>query len=60
MNFNRYKREISALVAYVALLLAVAAIAPSFFGGGTLRDLVINKDALKPYISEKNDSATLS
>jgi rhamnose transport system permease protein len=42
MNFNRYKREISALVAYVALLLVVAAIAPSFFGAGNLRDLVIN------------------
>jgi rhamnose transport system permease protein len=42
MNFNRYKREISALVAYVVLLLAVAAIAPSFYGGGNLRDLVIN------------------
>jgi rhamnose transport system permease protein len=42
MNFNRYKREISALAAYVVLLLAVAAIAPSFFGGGNLRDLVIN------------------
>jgi rhamnose transport system permease protein len=42
MNFNRYKREISALIAYVVLLLAVAAIAPSFFGGGNLRDLLIN------------------
>ncbi len=42
MNFTRYKREISALVAYVVLLLAVAAVAPSFFGGGNLRDLLIN------------------
>jgi rhamnose transport system permease protein len=42
MNFNRYKREISALVAYVALLLAVGIVAPSFFGGGNLRDLLIN------------------
>ncbi|HEY0460450.1 MAG TPA: ABC transporter permease [Pyrinomonadaceae bacterium] len=42
MTFNRYKREISALIAYVVLLLAVAAIAPSFFGGGNLRDLLIN------------------
>ena len=42
MNFNRYKREISALIAYVVLLLAVAILAPSFFGAGNLRDLVIN------------------
>jgi len=42
MNFNRYKREISALIAYVVLLLAVGIIAPSFFGGGNLRDLLIN------------------
>jgi rhamnose transport system permease protein len=42
MIFSRYKREISALVAYVVLLLAVAAVAPSFFGGGNLRDLLIN------------------
>jgi rhamnose transport system permease protein len=42
MNFNRYKREISALIAYIVLLLAVAIIAPSFFGAGNLRDLLIN------------------
>ena len=42
MIFNRYKREISALVAYVVLLLVVGIIAPSFFAGGNLRDLVIN------------------
>ena len=42
MNFNRYKREISALIAYVVLLLAVGILAPSFFGGGNLRDLLIN------------------
>jgi rhamnose transport system permease protein len=42
MFFNRYKREISALIAYIVLLLAVAIIAPSFFGAGNLRDLIIN------------------
>ncbi|HEY8561985.1 MAG TPA: ABC transporter permease [Pyrinomonadaceae bacterium] len=42
MNFNRYKREISALIAYVVLLLVVGVLAPSFFGGGNLRDLLIN------------------
>src|SRR5215217_6813626 len=42
MIFSRYKREISALVAYLVLLLAVVLIAPSFFGGGNLRDLLIN------------------
>jgi rhamnose transport system permease protein len=42
MHFNRYKREISALLAYIFLLVAVAILAPSFFGGGNLRDLIIN------------------
>lgn len=42
MILNRYKREISALVAYVVLLVAVGVVAPSFFGGGNLRDLIIN------------------
>ncbi|MEP6900517.1 MAG: ABC transporter permease, partial [Actinomycetota bacterium] len=42
MNFNRYKREISALIAYIVLLLAVGILAPSFFSGGNLRDLIIN------------------
>src|SRR5215204_5483247 len=42
MIFNRYKREISALIAYVVLLLAVGIIAPSFFGGGNIGDLLIN------------------
>lgn len=42
MNFNRYKREISALAAYVILLLAVGIIAPAFFGAGNLGDLLIN------------------
>jgi rhamnose transport system permease protein len=42
MNLNRYKREISALIAYIVLLLVVGIIAPSFFSGGNLRDLIIN------------------
>jgi len=42
MFFNRYKREISALIAYIVLLLAVGILAPSFFSGGNLRDLIIN------------------
>jgi rhamnose transport system permease protein len=42
MIFNRYKREISALIAYIVLLLAVGILAPSFFGAGNLRDLIIN------------------
>ena len=39
---NRYKREISAALAYLVLLIAVGIIAPSFFSGGNIRDLVIN------------------
>jgi rhamnose transport system permease protein len=42
MNLNRYKREISALLAYIVLLIVVGVIAPSFFSGGNLRDLIIN------------------
>ena len=42
MNFNRYKREISAAIAYIVLLLVVGIVAPSFFGGGNLGDLLIN------------------
>lgn len=42
MNFNRYKREISAAIAYIVLLLIVGVAAPSFFGAGNLGDLFIN------------------
>lgn len=42
MNFGRYKRELSALLAYVALLVAVGIAAPSFFGAGNLRDMALN------------------
>jgi len=42
MKINRYKREISAAIAYVVLLIVVGIVAPSFFNGGNLRDLIIN------------------
>lgn len=42
MIFNRYKREISAAIAYIVLLLIVGVAAPSFFGAGNLGDLFIN------------------
>jgi rhamnose transport system permease protein len=42
VNINRYKREISAVLAYLVLLIAVGIIAPSFFSGGNIRDLIIN------------------
>src|SRR6202158_450100 len=37
-----YKRELSAALAYVVLLVLVGLIAPSFFNGGNLRDLALN------------------
>lgn len=42
MNFGRYKRELSAALAYLALLVAVGVVAPSFFGAGNLRDMALN------------------
>lgn len=42
MKLGRYKREISALAAYVALLIVVAIAAPAFFNGANLRDLTVN------------------
>src|SRR2546422_11458033 len=42
MKLNRYKRELSAAVAYAVLLVAVGIIAPSFFSGTNLRDLALN------------------
>ncbi|HYJ90324.1 MAG TPA: ABC transporter permease [Pyrinomonadaceae bacterium] len=42
VSLERYKREISAATAFAALLIIVGIIAPSFFSGGNLRDLVIN------------------
>jgi len=42
MRLNRYKREMSAGLAYGVLLVVVAIIAPSFFSGANLRDLALN------------------
>jgi len=42
MKFNRYKRELSAALAYAVLLIVVAIVAPSFFTGTNLRDLALN------------------
>ena len=42
MRLNRYKRELSAALAYLTLLIAVAIIAPSFFSAANLRDLALN------------------
>src|SRR5437660_9429553 len=42
MRTNRYKRELSAALAYAALLIAVAITAPSFFSAANLRDLALN------------------
>ena len=42
MKLTRYKRELSTLLAYVALLLVVGVLAPAFFGGSNLRDLALN------------------
>lgn len=42
MKLGRYKRELSALAAYVALLVVVGFVAPSFFNGANLRDLALN------------------
>ncbi|HYV23594.1 MAG TPA: ABC transporter permease [Pyrinomonadaceae bacterium] len=42
MKISRYKRELSAALAYAALLIAVAIIAPSFYSAANLRDLALN------------------
>src|SRR5438270_2818843 len=42
MQFSRYKRELSAALAYAVLLIAVAIVAPSFFSTANLRDLALN------------------
>lgn len=42
MNFSRYKRELSAAIAFAVLLVVVGITDPTFFSGGNLRDLVIN------------------
>jgi len=42
LKFNRYKRELSAALAYALLLGAVGIVAPSFFSAANLRDLALN------------------
>ena len=42
MKVSRYKRELSAALAYLVLLVAVGIVAPSFFSGANLRDLALN------------------
>ncbi len=42
LALSRYKREISAALAYLALLVAVGIIAPPFFSATNLRDLTTN------------------
>jgi rhamnose transport system permease protein len=42
MKLARYKRELSAAMAYAALLVLVAIVAPSFFSVANLRDLALN------------------
>jgi len=42
MKLNRYKRELSTVIAYVVVLIIVAVSAPSFFSAGNLRDLALN------------------
>ena len=42
MNLSRYKREISAAIAYLVLLIVVGVVAPAFFGAGNLSDLMVN------------------
>jgi len=44
-KLSRYKREVSAAVAYLLLLLAVGIIAPTFYSVGNLRDLALNNSA---------------
>lgn len=42
MKLARYKRELSAVIAYAALLALVALSAPSFYSAANLRDLALN------------------
>src|SRR5260370_6474203 len=42
MKLGRYKREISAALAYVSLLLLIGLVASSFFSATNLRDLALN------------------
>jgi rhamnose transport system permease protein len=42
MKLNRYKRELSAALAFIILLAVVAMLAPPFFSAANLRDLALN------------------
>src|SRR6266550_6530940 len=42
MKLGRYKRELSAALAYAALLVLIGVIAPSFFSAANVRDLALN------------------
>ena len=42
MKLGNYKREMSAALAFAALLLLIGFIAPSFFTATNLRDLALN------------------
>src|ERR1700704_6332067 len=42
MKIGRYKRELSAALAYIVLLVLVGSFAPSFFSVANLRDLALN------------------
>jgi rhamnose transport system permease protein len=42
MKLGNYKRELSAALAFAALLVAVGLVAPSFFSAANLRDLALN------------------
>src|SRR5712664_29412 len=42
MKLGRYKRELSALLAYSALLVLIGIVAPAFFSAANLRDLALN------------------
>jgi rhamnose transport system permease protein len=42
MKLGRYKRELSALLAYIILLVLIGIVAPSFFSASNLRDLALN------------------
>ncbi len=43
--FTKYQRELSAALAYAALLLVVLVVAPSFYSFGNLRDLAVSNAA---------------
>ena len=46
MNLSNYKRELSALLAYIVLLALVGVVAPAFFSATNLRDLALNNAAV--------------